>query len=129
MLALQPLLVGVLTQDPAILAATRPLFVIGVFAEVGRAFNIIAGGALRSSGDARFVSLVGVSMMVLIGLPVCYLLGVSLGMGLTGIWIGLAIDECSRGLVNWTRWKSGQWRRFALVDEQVDDLRTEQQAA
>lgn len=128
MLWLQPLLVGVLTDDPRIIAATRPLFIIGIFVELGRAFNIIAGGALRSSGDARFVSFVGIAMMVSIGLPICYLLGVGLKLGLTGIWIGLAIDECTRGAVNWTRWKSGHWRRFAIVEPEAE-YRAERQAA
>jgi len=67
-------------------------------------------------------------MMVSIGLPICYLLGVGLKLGLTGIWIGLAIDECTRGAVNWTRWKSGHWRRFAIVEPEAE-YRAERQAA
>jgi putative MATE family efflux protein len=79
-LAHRPLL-GLLTSDPEVLRIAAPLFLIAPFVEVGRAFNIVAGGALRSSGDARFTAAVGTTMMWTIGLPGSYLLGKTFGLG------------------------------------------------
>ena len=119
-----PWLVGMLTEDPRIIELTRPLFSIAFLVEAGRAFNIVAGGALRSSGDARFASLAGVGLMCSVGVPVVYLLGVHAGLGLTGIWLGLAIDECVRGYVNWRRWLSGRWQRYGVLRSEAPEVRT-----
>lgn len=103
-------LLGLLTKDPEVLRKAAPLFAIAIFVEAGRAVNIVAGGALRSSGDARFTAIVGSGMMWGVGVTSAFILGSLLGLGLTGIWIAMAIDETSRGLVNYRRWRSGRWR-------------------
>lgn len=107
-------LLSTLTSDPQIFALAAPLFALGVFVEPSRAVNIVAGGALRSSGDARYVAFVGSAMMWAIGIPVCFLFGKWLGWGLTGIWVGLGIDELTRGIVNYRRWQKGRWQDFRV---------------
>jgi len=44
-----------------------------------------------------------------------YLLAVVCGMGIYGLWIALAADECFRGALMLLRWKSGKWRGKAIV--------------
>lgn len=112
-LAHRPLL-SLLTSDPGIHALAAPLFALGLLVEPSRAVNIVAGGALRSSGDARYVAFVGSSMMWLFGVPIAFLFGKWLGWGLTGIWLGLGIDELSRGVVNYRRWQKGRWQDFRV---------------
>jgi putative MATE family efflux protein len=107
-------LLATLTSDPNILALASPLFVLGLLVEPARAVNIVAGGALRSSGDSRYVAIVGSSMMWCIGIPMCFLFGEWLGWGLTGIWLGLGIDELARGIVNYRRWQTGRWQEFRV---------------
>jgi putative MATE family efflux protein len=108
-------LLRVFTEDPEILRIAEPLFLLGVGVETGRAFNVIAGGALRSTGDARFNALVGGGMMWLVGVPCAWLLGVRWGWGLTGIWVAMAVDELSRAGVNLLRWNSGVWRSKGIA--------------
>jgi putative MATE family efflux protein len=108
-------LLGFLTEDPQILRLSAPLFGIAIIGEMGRAVNIVAGGALRSSGDARFSAVVGGSMMWLIGVSSAFLFGTLFGLGLTGIWLGMALDETTRGVVNYLRWRTGRWRTFAAL--------------
>ncbi len=108
-------LLGFLTQDPQISRLAAPLFGIAIFAEMGRAVNIVAGGALRSSGDARFSAVVGGSMMWGIGVAFAFIFGTLFGLGLTGIWLGMALDETARGIVNYLRWRSGRWRAFSAL--------------
>jgi putative MATE family efflux protein len=107
-------LLATLTSDPTILALASPLFVLGLLVEPARSVNIVAGGALRSSGDSRYVAIVGSSMMWCIGIPMCFLFGEWLGWGLTGIWLGLGIDELARGIVNYRRWQTGRWQEFRV---------------
>ena len=108
-------LLGLLTQDPDVLRKAAPLFGIAIIAEMGRAVNIVCGGALRSSGDARFVAVVGASMMWLVGVGSAFLFGSVLGFGLTGIWMAMALDETTRGIVNYRRWRGGHWRSTSVL--------------
>ncbi|HYJ10177.1 MAG TPA: MATE family efflux transporter [Polyangiaceae bacterium] len=108
-------LLGLLTEDPEIVRQAAPLFALGVLVEMGRAVNIVAGGALRSSGDAKFTALVGGSLMWALGVSSAYLFGGALGWGLTGVWMAMALDETVRGFVNYRRWRSGRWRSLSAL--------------
>jgi len=108
-------LLGFLTEDEGIFRLAAPLFGIAVFSEMSRAVNIVAGGALRSSGDARFSAVVGGSLMWLIGVSGAFVFGSLLGLGLTGVWFGMALDETTRGVVNYLRWRTGRWRTFSAL--------------
>jgi putative MATE family efflux protein len=116
-------LLGLLTKDPEIARLAAPLFALGVLTEMGRAVNIVAGGALRSSGDAKFTAFVGGSMMWGIGVACAYLFGGILGLGLTGVWMAMVLDEILRGCVNYRRWRSGRWRvTSALTPERSSTM-------
>jgi len=112
-------LLATLTHDPKILELAAPLFVLGLLVEPSRAVNIVAGGALRSSGDARYTALVGTLMMWCVGVPACYLFGSRLGWGLPGIWLGLGLDELTRGLINYRRWRVGRWKDLGVAKHGV----------
>jgi putative MATE family efflux protein len=103
-------LLRLLTHDPDILQRAAPLFALGVIVEMGRGVNIVAGGALRSTGDAAYVAVVGSSLMWCVGVAAAYVLGGGLGLGLTGVWMAMALDESVRGVVNYRRWRTGRWR-------------------
>ncbi|HWA75411.1 MAG TPA: MATE family efflux transporter [Polyangiaceae bacterium] len=107
-------LLSTLTLDPKIHEFAAPLFWLGLLVEPCRAVNIVAGGALRCSGDARYTALVGMLMMWSVGVPACYLFGRWLGYGLPGVWLGLFVDELVRGLINHRRWRAGRWKEFGV---------------
>jgi putative MATE family efflux protein len=113
--AFQRPLLGLLTQDPRVFEQAAPLFGIAILVETGRAVNIVAGGALRSTGDARFVAIVGSSMMWAVGVSAAYFFGIVVGLGLKGVWLAMALDECTRGFVNYRRWRAGHWRSLSAL--------------
>jgi putative MATE family efflux protein len=113
--ALHRQLLGMLTDDPEIIALATPLFMMAILVEMGRAVNIVVGGALRSSGDANFVAIVGSSMMWGLGVGSAYVLGGAFQLGLIGVWLAMAIDETSRGIVNYRRWRTGRWRELSAL--------------
>jgi putative MATE family efflux protein len=108
-------LLGLLTSDPEIARLAAPVFALGVVVEMGRAANIVAGGALRSSGDAKFTALVGGSLMWGLGVTFAYLFGGMFGLGLIGVWLAMCIDETVRAVVNYRRWRSGRWRSTSAL--------------
>ncbi|ANE35683.1 MatE efflux family protein [Campylobacter iguaniorum] len=96
-------------------AIMRPLFTLSLVLESGRAFNIIMVNSLRASGDAKFPFVMGVLFMWGVSLPLGYLLGIHLGYGIIGVWIGFCADEWARALANTLRWKSRKWQSKRLV--------------
>ncbi len=110
-----PWILAHLTSDPTVIEVAGPLFLAAPLVEAGRAANIVGGGALRACGDSRFTAVVGTLLMWCVGLPAAYLLSTVFGLGLTGIWIAMGIDESIRGVMNYLRWRQGSWRKLRLV--------------
>jgi putative MATE family efflux protein len=103
-------LLDLLTHDPEIRHIAAPLFAVGVFVEMGRAVNIVTGGALRATGDAGYAAVVASTLMWCVGVPSAFVFGRSLGLGLTGVWMSMALDEVLRGFMSYRRWRTGRWR-------------------
>lgn len=108
-------LLGLLTHDRDIVRIAAPLFALGVLVEMGRAVNIVAGGALRSTGDAGYAAVVASCLMWGIGVPSAFVFGGYFGLGLTGVWMSMALDECLRGVVTYRRWRTGRWRTTSAL--------------
>ena len=107
-------LMMIFTHRPGHRAAGASLFFIDLFVEFGRTFNIVVINGLRGAGDTVYPSVVAVFSMWIVSTLGCYLLAVPLGLGLPGIWIAFAADECLRGLLMQLRWKSGKWKNKSL---------------
>jgi Na+-driven multidrug efflux pump len=80
-----------------------------VLLEPGRTFNLVVINALRASGDARYPVIVGMVSMVLVLAGGSWILGVTLKLGIVGIWIAYIADEWIRGLLMYRRWMRQQW--------------------
>lgn len=106
------------TPNSDVIHILLPLFILSIFLEPGRTQNIIMVNALRATGDARFPFYMALIFMWGVAIPIGYLLGITLEMGLMGIWIGFACDEWLRGLVNAWRWRSKKWQTKSLTIEQ-----------
>jgi Na+-driven multidrug efflux pump len=50
-----------------------------------------------------------------VAVGVSYVIGIPLGFGLVGMWIGFALDENIRGVILMRRWWSGKWRSKGFV--------------
>lgn len=93
-------LLDAITEDQNIIKLLLPLFLLSVFLEPSRTLNIVMVNALRAAGDARFPFCTALISMWGIALPISYFLGLKMGMGLLGIWLGFLCDEWLRGLTN-----------------------------
>jgi Na+-driven multidrug efflux pump len=89
------------------------LLCISIAYEPGRVFNIVIINALRATGDARFPVQIAACSQWLLSVPLCWLLGIKLGWGLTGIWIAMMTEEWIRGLLMYRRWERRDWLKFA----------------
>lgn len=103
------------TSDPIILALAGACLWADVLLQPFKAANIVITNALRASGDSRFPAIVGSSMMWTLGLGAALGLGFGLKLGVLGLWLGMAADECFRSLVNYRRWQKGVWQSKGVV--------------
>ena len=86
----------------------------GVLA-VFRGFNHIEENSLRGAGDVVFPMIVSICSCWAMSVLFSYILGVKLGLGLTGCWIAFAMDEAFRGINYFFRWKSKKWMKKTVV--------------
>jgi putative MATE family efflux protein len=89
---------------------------IDIFLEVGRTANIFAGSTLRATGDTVYPFVVGVIFQWSVAVGVSYVIGIPLGFGLVGMWVGFALDENIRGVILVRRWRSGKWKTKGFVN-------------
>lgn len=104
-----------LTDNPEIIYMGTIILWIDVVLEFGRAVNIFAVNALRSSGDIYFPVTIGIIFMWTIAVGLSYLFGITLGYGLIGMWFAFLLDECIRAGVFIKRWNSFKWATKSFV--------------
>lgn len=107
---------GIFTTDPEVLKLGKSILFIEIFLEIGRAINIVIVRALQAAGDIKTPVTVGVICMWSIAVGLSYVLGVVMEMGLVGIWIAMATDECVRAVIFIYRWRSGAWKKRKLIE-------------
>jgi Na+-driven multidrug efflux pump len=105
------------TDNQEIIAMGVWVLVVDVFLEVGRTANIFAGSTLRATGDTVYPFVVGVIFQWSVAVGVSYVIGIPLGYGLVGMWIGFALDENIRGVILVRRWRSCKWKTKGFVKE------------
>lgn len=108
-------LMGIFTENQEIIKLGATVIWIDVILEIGRATNVVGIGALKAVGDVKFPVVIGVFSMWVIGVGLGYILSIPCGLGLIGIWIGIASDECFRAILVIFRWKNRKWEGKAFV--------------
>ena len=110
-----PSILHAFTDNEEIVRMGVWVLVVDVFLEIGRTSNIFAGSTLRATGDTIYPFVVGVIFQWSIAVGLSYVIGIPLGYGLVGMWVGFAIDENIRGVILLLRWRSGKWRTKGFV--------------
>jgi len=103
------------TDNEEIITMGVWVLVVDFFLEIGRVSNIFACGTLRATGDAVYPVVIGVIFQWVVAVGLSYVIGIPLGYGLVGMWVGFALDENIRGVILLRRWKSGKWRSKGFV--------------
>ncbi|MGM9971100.1 MAG: MATE family efflux transporter [Anaeroplasmataceae bacterium] len=98
-------------SDPKMLKLAQMIMFIDIFLEIGRAVNIVCVRSLQTAGDILFPTILSVVSCWLIATLGSFILGDNkfLGLGLCGVWISMAIDECFRAIIFIIRFTKGKW--------------------
>ena len=108
-------LLGCFTENESIIQIAMTALLIDIFLEHGRATVLMFLFCLRSVGDVIVPVLIEIVCMWVFAVTCGYLFGIAMGLGLAGIWIGLALDESSRGVVLALRWRTQKWKKRNLI--------------
>ncbi len=103
-------IVGAFTQEAQLWSLTVNLFMIMAVFQFFDAANLVARGVLRGTGDVRFVAIVGIIAAWICTPPLTYLLGVRLGLGVYGAWVGISGEVLIATFVLWRRLSGEAWR-------------------
>jgi putative MATE family efflux protein len=103
------------TDDPTIIAHGAVALQVVALAQPGQAIGMVLAGSLRGAGDTRYPMIATGVAMWLVRLPVAWLLGITLGLGLAGVYLGWVLDSLVLGLLTWRRYRSGGWKTRRLV--------------
>jgi MATE family multidrug resistance protein len=107
-------LLGIFSDDEAVLAYGRPLLALGAIYQFLDAMGIVTDGALRGAGDTRWPFLVRCGLSWFVFLPAAYVFAFPLGGGLTGAWIGGLVHVSLLMVYLVWRFRSGAWRRITI---------------
>lgn len=110
-----PLTFSLFSSDSNVAALGSTVMFIAVFLEFGRTTNIVIINSMKAAGDVKFPTMLAIFSMWGLSVLIAYILGIVLGMGLAGVWIGMAADEIFRGVVVLIRWKKGTWKGKRVV--------------
>ncbi len=102
-------ILNLFTDNQVIIDVARKTLWIAVFLEFGRSMNLIMIQALRAAGDTTFPLGMALFSMIGIAIPLAYLFGKVLNLGLFGIYMAYASDELIRAGFMYFRWQSRKW--------------------
>lgn len=103
-------LARVYSDDPDVIGIAVQLLPIAAAFQLFDGTQAVAFGVLRGAGDVRLPTVANLIAFWLIGLPLSYWLLIHAGMGVPGVWMGLAValGVVSVMLLLRVRWTVGQ---------------------
>jgi len=72
---------------------------------------MVLAGSLRGAGDTSYPMFATGAAMWLIRLPLAWFFGITLGLGLGGVYLGWVIDTIVLASLNWARYRTGRWQQ------------------
>lgn len=95
------------------------IFAIVLISAVGQPLlwpqSFIMPAALRAAGDSTFTSVASLLSMWLLRVVLGYILGITFGLGIIGVWVAMITEWGVRGLIFTGRFKSTKWYAHKLV--------------
>jgi MATE family multidrug resistance protein len=79
------------TSDKSVIAIAVQLLIIVAFFQLFDGAQVVGLGILRGMGDVNIPTIITFVAYWIVGLPVGYILGIHLNMGVTGVWYGLVL--------------------------------------
>jgi putative MATE family efflux protein len=111
-----PLLIKMFNPPEEIIPTIFTLILISAIAQpLLWSQSFIMPSALRAAGDSNFTSIASLLSMWLLRVVLGYILGITLGLGIIGVWVAMIIEWGVRGMIFTGRFKGKKWFAHKLV--------------
>lgn len=107
-------LMGMFFREEEIVAVGVSIMHVIIFVVILQIAQVIYMGCLRGAGDTLYTavaSTISVTVMRTFG---SYFFGYVLNMGITGIWLGVVVDQLSRYVLANIRFRQGKWTQIKI---------------
>jgi MATE family multidrug resistance protein len=110
------------TTDEQVLHIASQLLIVAAFFQLFDGTQVVGLGVLRGIGDVNIPTVITFISYWVIGLPIGYLLGIHLGLGVTGVWYGLVCGLMSASVMLFLRFqKISKRNNLKVVIDDVPD--------
>lgn len=103
-------LIRLFNTDPEVLAIGSKLLILAAFFQVFDAVAMTGIGALNGTGDTRFTMMVSIAAVWTVQVPVAFIAGVWLDLGVVGAWMGITAEIVVLAIVVVWRFHTGAWQ-------------------
>ena len=107
---------GLYGGDTQVVEAAARLVMLNCLFMPVWALSFVLPAGLRGAGDTRHAMWVASAGMWLCRIGTGYLLGIVLGWGVVGVWLGMFADWLVRGALFWRRARGNRWLRHRLLE-------------
>ncbi len=108
------LLVGLYTDDRAVMEAATSVMVLAALITYVQSSNMVMTGSLRGAGDTKFVTLLSICGIGIFRPVMAYVLAIMCGLGLIGVWIVMFLDCGGRMVIAKIRFSRGKWTKRVI---------------
>ncbi|REK77595.1 MATE family efflux transporter [Paenibacillus paeoniae] len=116
LLLMFPMLVKLYAPPKEIVPSIFALILLIAIAQpIVWSFSFIMPSALRAAGDSKFTSIASLLSMWLFRIILGYILGITLGFGLMGVWVAMVAEWGVRGIIFAWRFRGDKWYRHKLI--------------
>ena len=107
-------LTSVISNEPVHLEEVPKLLFACGSVQIFFALGMSLRQGLRGVGDTKWIFAITVGSIYVLRLPLAWILGVSMGYGLAGIWWALSLELVARGVLFLLRFQSSAWERLRV---------------
>lgn len=109
-------IVAIFSPPKEIISSIYALTLLIVFAQPFLwSLSFVLPAALRAAGDSRFTSVTSLISMWLFRIIFGYILGITLGFGLMGVWIAMVAEWGIRGAIFGWRFRGEKWYQHKII--------------
>lgn len=106
----------IITNDWGIIELAKSSLRLAGFAQIFYASGVVLANGLQAAGRTVFVMRAEVITNLLIFVPLAYLFGVVLNLGLMGAWLALPVYIIFYSSAIFLKFKSNQWQKSIPID-------------
>ena len=103
------------TSDQTVIAIAAQLLILAGFFQLFDGTQVVGLGVLRGLGDVNVPTFITFLSYWVIGIPVGYILGIELKMGVEGIWYGLTFGLLTASILLFIRFQNRTKKLLASV--------------